>query len=120
VQAVRDASFTGTLYIGYPVLEIDDDRIEFDAVLISRDRGVLIFDLYSFGGGAPGVPVQIPPNIVARQEQLYAALFNKLNSFRELRRGRSLLVDLITITVHPLVDTFVQEGGFTRRSWSSG
>jgi Superfamily I DNA and RNA helicases len=109
VQSVRDAGFTGTLYIGYPVLTIDDDRIEFDALLISRNRGVLIFDLYSFGGGSPGTPLQIPADIVARQEQLYAALFNKLNSFRELRRGRSLLVDLVTITVHPLGDTFVEE-----------
>ncbi|MBB2199708.1 MAG: ATP-binding domain-containing protein [Gluconobacter cerinus] len=109
VQSVRDARFTGTLYIGYPVLTIDDDRIEFDAVLISRDHGVLIFDLYSFDGGVPGIPTQIPPKVVAKQEQLYAALFNKLNSFRELRRGRSLMVDLVTITVHPLVDTFVRE-----------
>ena len=109
VQAIRASGFTGTLYIGYPVLAIDDARIEFDSVLISRDRGVLIFDLYSYGGGTPGAPVQIPQNVVAKQEQLYAALFNKLNSFRELRRGRALLVELVTVTVHPLVDTFVQE-----------
>src|SRR5271166_2255522 len=46
VGAARRANFKGTLYIGYPVLAIDDERIEFDAVLVSRDRGVIIFDLY--------------------------------------------------------------------------
>jgi superfamily I DNA and RNA helicase len=110
VQGVRTAGFTGTLYIGYPVLAIDDDRIEFDAILVSRDRGVLVFDLYSYGGASPGEPVQIPSHVGAKQEQLYAALFNKLNSFRELRHGRSLIVDLVTVTIHPLAGTFIQEG----------
>ena len=45
VASVRGANFTGTLYIGYPVLTVDDERIEFDAVLVSRNRGVIVFDL---------------------------------------------------------------------------
>lgn len=110
VQAVRVAGITGTLYIGYPVLSIDDDRVEFDSVLISRDRGVVIFDLYSYKGTTPGAPSQIPTENVAKQEQLYAALFNKLNSFRELRRGRQLAVTITTASVHPLSDTYLEEG----------
>jgi hypothetical protein len=70
VQAIREARFTGTLYIGYPVLAIDDDRIDFDAILVSRDRGVLIFDLYSYVGGPPGGPVRVPPGVVAKQESM--------------------------------------------------
>jgi len=108
VQAAREAKFTGTLYIGYPVLTVDDERIEFDAVLVSRDRGVIVFDLYSYDGAA-GVVTVIPANVAARQEQLYAALYNKLNSFRELRRGRTLIVDLITVTIHPVSDTRIEE-----------
>jgi superfamily I DNA and RNA helicase len=110
VQAARNAEFTGTLYIGYPVLAIDDGRVEFDAVLVSRDRGVIIFDLYSYYGAEPGRPgAPIPDEVAAKQEQLYAALFNKLNSFRELRRGRSLVVEVFTVAVHPIADTFIEE-----------
>ena len=100
VLAARDAAFTGTLYIGYPVLAIDDGRIEFDATLISRDHGVIIFDLYSYYGEVAG-----------KQEQLYAALFNRLNSFRELRRDRQLVVNLLTVSIHPIAATFVEENG---------
>jgi superfamily I DNA and RNA helicase len=109
VRATRVAKFTGTLYIGYPVLTVDDDRIEFDAVLVSRDRGVVIFDLYSFVGGTRAELTVIPADIAARQEQHHAALFNKLNSFKELRRGRSLIVDLLTVSIHPITDTLVAE-----------
>lgn len=112
VKGVRDANLTGTLYIGYPVLAVDDDKIEFDAVLVSRDRGVIIFDLYSFDGQAGGELEQaISEAIVNRQEQLYAALYNRLNSFGELRRGRSLLIRLTTATIHPMSEVLKQEGG---------
>jgi len=105
VASVRNANFTGTLYIGYPVLSIDDGRIEFDALLVSRDRGVIIFDLYSFSGQNVGDSAAIPQLILDRQEQLHAALFNKLNSFKDLRSGRRLIVDLTTLSVPRLLKT---------------
>ncbi|MGG4603074.1 hypothetical protein ACLPHZ_20250, partial [Alcaligenaceae bacterium Me47] len=111
VKGVRDAKLTGTLYIGYPVLAVDDDKIEFDAVLVSRDRGVVIFDLYSFGGQRGGeLGHTVPEPTVNRQEQLYAALYNRLNSFAELRKGRSLLIQLTTVTIHPIADVLKQQG----------
>lgn len=111
VKGVRDARLTGTLYIGYPVLAVDDDKIEFDAVLVSRDRGVIIFDLYSYDGRAGNdVDQSIPDEIVNRQEQLYAALYNRLNSFGELRKGRSLLIELRTVSIHPIAEVLRQEG----------
>ncbi|MFI3905737.1 hypothetical protein [Ochrobactrum sp. S1502_03] len=78
VKAGRAADLTGTLYIGYPVLAIDDDKIEFDAVLISRNRGVVIFDLYSTTGNA----MVAGDRVAERMEKLYAALYNRLNSVR--------------------------------------
>lgn len=105
VRGIRDAGLTGTLYVGYPVLAIDDGRVEFDAVLVSRDRGVIIFDIYSFAGRThTEVDGSVPSQVDSRQEQLYAALYNKLNSFKELRRGRNLLVDIITVAIDPIVD----------------
>tara|TARA_R110002072_G_scaffold45105_5_gene125704 strand:+ start:3117 stop:5273 length:2157 start_codon:yes stop_codon:yes gene_type:complete len=109
VASVRSVNFTGTLYIGYPVLTVDDERIEFDAVLISRNRGVIVFDLYSFDGGAQGTPQAIASAVAARQEQQFAALYNKLNSFGELRKNRKLIVDITTASIHPIADVFIQQ-----------
>ena len=91
VQAVRASDLTGTLYIGYPVLNIDDAKIDYDAVLVSANRGVVIFDLFS--AGADGTETHL--------ERLYAALFNRLNSFSELRNGRQLGSGFITRTRPP-------------------
>ena len=109
VRSIREAGLTGTLYVGYPVLAIDDGRVEFDAVLVSRDRGVIIFDIYSFDGS--GNRDGSPSQVETRQEQLYAALYNKLNSFKELRRGRELLVDILTVAIDPIAD---------RSNWNDG
>jgi superfamily I DNA and RNA helicase len=105
VRCVREAGLTGTLYVGYPVLAIDDGRVEFDAVLVSRNRGVIIFDIYSFAGRTHTESGgSVSSQVDSRQEQLYAALYNKLNSFKELRRGRHLLVDIITVAIDPIAD----------------
>lgn len=108
VASVRAANFTGTLYIGYPVLTVDDERIEFDALLVSRSNGVVIFDLYSFDGGGQGTPNAIPYDVMARQEKQFAALYNKLNSFSDLRQGRKLSVEILTTSIHPIADVFIQ------------
>lgn len=102
VRASRAANLTGTLYIGYPVLSIDDDKIEFDAVLVSRNRGVVIFDLYSTTGGA----LAADDKVAERMEKLYAALYNRLNSFSELRTGRQLAVIIQTATITPIASNF--------------
>lgn len=106
VQAARAANLHGTLYIGYPVLTVDDEKIEFDAMLVSRDRGVIVFDIYSLGA----TDVQgLDAETKIRQEKLYAALYNRLNSFSELRRGRSLLIKISTVTIHPIAATLEQD-----------
>ena len=102
VQAARAASLHGTLYIGYPVLTVDDEKIEFDAVLVSRDRGVIVFDLYSLvANNVPG----LDQGTKIRQEKRYVALYNRLNSFSELRIDRSLLIKISTVTIHPIAAT---------------
>lgn len=107
VASVRAAELKGTLYIGYPVLAIDDEKIEYDAILVSRDRGIIVFDLYSIGEDTTSQV--IPEVIIQRQEQLYAALYNRLNSFSELRRRRDLIVTIRTASIHPISDCFVEE-----------
>lgn len=102
VASVREAQLDGTLYIGYPVLSVDDEKIEFDALLVSETLGVIVFDLYSLGVNRAD---SMPAEVAERQEKLYAALYNRLNSFAELRRGRSLAISITTVAVHPVTDT---------------
>ena len=116
VSGVKDSNCSGTLYIGYPVLSIDDGKIEFDALLVSPSKGVIIFDLYSAGESADYTPAMISTASTGRQEQLYAALFNRLNSFKELRKGRSLVVDISTVTINPLADDIKTEDDFNEIS----
>jgi len=116
VSGVKNSNCSGTLYIGYPVLSIDDGKIEFDALLVSPEKGVVIFDLYSAGEVVDYAPAAISIASSGRQEQLYAALFNRLNSFKELRKGRSLVVDITTVTINPLVDEAKAEDDFNEIS----
>jgi len=118
VRGVQGARCSGTLYIGYPVLSIDDGKIEFDAVLVSPTKGIVVFDLYTTGGNITGNS-GITSASVDRQEQLYAALFNRLNSFRELRRGRKLVVEISTITINPLSAVLKQEDAYNEISIES-
>jgi superfamily I DNA and RNA helicase len=44
-----------------------------------------------------------------RQNQIYASLYNKLNTHRDLRRGRSLGVDIIVISCQPMLNDVIEE-----------
>ena len=68
---------------------VDDEKIEFEAVLVSRNRGVIVFDLYSLGADNNS---GLDEETKARQEKLYVALFNRLNSFSEIPSGRNLYI----------------------------
>lgn len=116
VSGIKTANCSGTLYIGYPVLFIDDGKIEFDALLVSPNRGIIIFDLYSAGEAPKHKAGNISVISTTRQEQLYAALFNRLNSFKELRKGRSLVVDIATVTINPVADDIKKENEFNEFS----
>lgn len=112
VDGIQKKITSGTLYIGYPVLSIDDGKIEFDAVLVSPDKGVIIFDLYSAGNIDIKQSSSIADASINRQEQLYAALFNRLNSFRELRQGRSLVVEIYTLSINQLARDIVRQDDY--------
>ena len=85
---------------------VDDQKIEFEAVLVSRNRGVIVFDLYSLGADNNS---GLDEETKARQEKLYVALFNRLNSFSEIPSGRNLyILKNSTVTIHPSAETSEQ------------
>lgn len=111
-QALRDAlrnmDVTGTLYLGYPVLSTADAKVLVDALLVSKSHGLVAFDLSSHLASHPSC--EELEELADRQNQIYASLYNKLNTHRDLRRGRSLGVTVNVITCHPSLDSVIIQG----------
>lgn len=99
---------TGTLYLGYPVLSTADGKVFIDALLLSQAYGLIAFDLSAHLDAHP-TPEQLS-QLSDRQNQIHASIYNKLNTHRELRRGRALGVDINVISCCPAIDHIINEG----------
>ena len=87
-----DPFITGQLYIGFPVLGTPEGAFPFDAVLLSPDRGVVIFDIVE--GTDPG-------DYQRRQDEGYAKLQAKLLQYPALVNRRALRPTLTPVTFAP-------------------
>jgi superfamily I DNA and RNA helicase len=87
----------GTVYLGYPVLATADERVEVDALLVSREHGLVAFLL------ADDLPNDEEGwlRVMAEQDRLYAVLSSHLSRHEALRSGRTLAVEPGTATVFP-------------------
>jgi len=87
----------GTVYLAYPVLATADERVEVDALLVSREHGLVAFVL------AKDLPRDATgwPQIIAEQDRLYAVLESHIGRHEALRTGRKLAVTPYTATVFP-------------------
>ena len=106
-DALKKLQISGTLYLGYPVLSTADAKVFVDALLVSQSHGLIAFDLSSHVDPHPS-DEQIA-NITERQDQIYASIYNKLNTHRDLRKGRSLGVTINVLTCHPSLERTIQE-----------
>lgn len=92
------AEESGSLYLGYPLLPIDEKTIAVDALLVSKKRGLAAF-LFS---------KSMPENhqdweeIIALSEDILVALENNLRQERALRHRNKLRVKIKVITVFPM------------------
>src|SRR4051812_48663696 len=93
VRALENADLSGTLYIGYPILSSADGTRIVEGLLTCQEHGVIAFDLVD--GVLDGT------EITERQNDLYTAVFQKLLSFKPLRSGRKLSVEVNVITLCP-------------------
>ena len=109
-EALKEFSVSGTLYLGYPVLTTADAKVFIDALLVSRGHGIIAFDLSSDVSRGRFSEAQ-KEEIRERQDQIYASIYNKLNSYRELRKGRRLAIDVNVITCQPTMPVTIKEEG---------
>ncbi len=85
----------GTVYLGYPVLATADERVEVDALLVSRAHGLVAFLL------ADSLPTSDEEwtAVIAEQDRLFAILESHLSRHEGLRSGRRVAISPATATV---------------------
>ena len=97
VEVLRQRNPEGTLYLGYPVLALADDRVLVEALLVSADFGLVAF----LAEALPAEPLDSPAwsAIQERQDLLYGALESFFGRHQSLRSGRRLAFSIKTVTL---------------------
>ena len=91
----RQSSLSGQLFIGYPIINTSAGPHPIDALLVSPDRGIVVFDLIE--GREAG-------DYGARQDDSANRLEARLKAYRELMRRRDLIVPIHTVSFAPAID----------------
>jgi superfamily I DNA and RNA helicase len=87
----------GELFIGYPIIGTPEGRHPIDALWISPEKGVVVFDIVE--GSDPG-------DYTERQDDAANKLEARLKAHKELMRRRDLLVQIHTLSFAPgIADT---------------
>ena len=84
----------GQLFLGYPIIGTSEGRYAIDAVWLSCDKGIVLFDLVE------GTDIG---DYQSRQDEAANLLESKLRSHLELVARRKLLVPIQTVTYAPAV-----------------
>ncbi len=88
----QQTTWSGRLFIGYPIFSTSEGIRMIDALLVSADRGVVVFDLIE--GRETG-------DYGARQDDAANKLEARLKVHQELMRRRELLVPIHAISFAP-------------------
>lgn len=91
------ADLSGELFIGYPIISTPEGRQAIDALWVSPDKGLVIFDL---------IEGPDPENYPDRQDDLANKLEGRLRTHRQLMQGRRLIVPVQTISFAPGISPF--------------
>ncbi len=91
----RHPNLTGELFIGYPIMVTPTGSYPIDALLISEDTGIVLFDLIE--GTEPG-------DYQARQDESYNQLEARLRKHSELVDRRSLRIQIHPVSFAPAVN----------------
>ncbi|AGA92435.1 DNA/RNA helicase, superfamily I (plasmid) [Thioflavicoccus mobilis 8321] len=89
----------GTFYIGYPVIASADEKVLVDALLLTKQHGLIAF---RFSGESPRPDDhQAWTQLEDAQNRLFYAIDANLGRHDELRSGRKLGVTVETVTLFP-------------------
>lgn len=99
IEQLSTLDLNGTLYIGYPILASADDTVSVDALLISSEHGLLVFQI--FMGETLPYDSASWDSVLDSQDQVYFAVKNSLSRHPDLRLRRELGVEIHPITLFP-------------------
>ena len=94
-DTLSDVVDEGTIYLGYPVLATADEKVEVDALLVSRRHGLVAFLI---SDGVPASEADQDEAIV-EQDRLFAVLESYLGRHEGLRDRRRLAVTPNTASI---------------------
>lgn len=89
------ADYEGTLYVGYPIIGTMDGGFKIDALLITREKGLVIFQIEE--------GVTYSESYKAVQDESFAKLLSKLTLHNNLMRKRNLAFDINVVSFAPAV-----------------
>lgn len=91
----RNEKYDGFLYIGYPIIGTAEGPYPIDALLVSRNKGLVVFNLVE-GRELDGFQ--------DAQDDSYNKLESKLRAHKSLMKGRNLQVPIHPLTFAPARD----------------
>jgi superfamily I DNA and RNA helicase len=103
IKAVKTADFEGTLYLGYPIIATADQMVTIDALLTTREHGVVAVDFLAPDANAS------PDEVRERQDDAYNAVFRKLLDYKPLVSKRTLSVPVNVLSFGPEEPDFENE-----------
>jgi len=112
VETLKPSQWSGTLYVGYPVFATDGNSAITDALLTTKEHGVIIFDLSSheFIDLPPG---ELVAAVKQRQRELRRQLNSRLVAYEDLvgDDGVTLAfkIHVITFLPNPIPDVEAEE-----------
>lgn len=94
----RHEKYDGFLYIGYPIIGTAEGPYPIDALLVSKSKGLVVFNL---------VEARDVSGIQDAQDDSYNKLQSKLRAHKTLMKGRDLQVPIYPVTFAPVRDDAV-------------
>jgi superfamily I DNA and RNA helicase len=89
----KRSDIDGSLYLGYPIIGTSQGGYQIDALLVSREQGVVIFHIVE--------GTDISPNIEEAQDESINKIQSKLLQHKSLTNKRKLMVELGVVTYAP-------------------
>lgn len=93
------AGLDGTLYFAYPLFDSADGQVSADALLVTSQHGLVLFDLSApLAGGAADFSQDF---LLDRQDEIYRNISSKLFDNKDLVKRRELIVTPHIVTYFP-------------------
>lgn len=92
VDEIKNLDLSGTLYIGYPIFDVNDDTLLTDALLVTEEHGVIAFDLTTSSENSPDV-------IEAYQDDIHRGLLKRFLAEKSLVQRRNLSFEIAVVSM---------------------